>query len=74
MNTGSRHVGEHGRAETSSHDQPVRPDGRMRCRPGEAAPPGGPLAVRGESEPPEPPHAPVNGSDGPVLPAVSISS
>ncbi|KAB0394224.1 hypothetical protein E2I00_005065, partial [Balaenoptera physalus] len=41
-----RHVREHGRAQAPGHDQPVRADGRLRSRPGEAAAAGGPLAVR----------------------------
>lgn len=46
----SGHVGEYGRTEASSHDQPVCFDGWLRRRSGKAAPPGGPLAVRGECE------------------------
>lgn len=43
----SGHVGKYGRTQASSHDQPVCFDGRLRRRSSEAAPPGGPLAVRG---------------------------
>ena len=42
-----RHVREHGRAQAPGHDQPVRTDGRLCGRPGEAVAAGGPLAVRG---------------------------
>lgn len=43
-------VGEYGRTQTSSHDQPVCFDGWLRRRSGEAAPTSGPLAVRGECD------------------------
>lgn len=42
-----RHVRQHGRAQAPGHDQPVRADGGLCGRPGEAAAAGGPLAVRG---------------------------
>lgn len=42
-----RHVGEHGRAATPGHDQPVRAGRGLRGRPGAAAAAGGALAVRG---------------------------
>ncbi|MEQ2298527.1 hypothetical protein AMECASPLE_006123 [Ameca splendens] len=50
LTVGSCHVGEHGGTEAPGDDQPVCFDGRLRCRSGQAASPGGPLAVRDGSE------------------------